>query len=243
MNNSHFNGKSVFEHILSAHKKTAKNVGESHNMHTPFFMHILENTLFFSSLLFISLFTLLTAINQAATPSLIASIVGLFSIVYICNEAISNTRKLHRLHRVVEEERNEIVTNKDEEIDELRELFRAKGLSGNVLDTAVLAVSEDEDLLLDVMLKEELGLEPGTYRHPSITPIVYSFVFTLSIALLYFSLVISPVCLHIMSLFFLFTSSIITSYFEKISVVSISVWNIAALISISIIAKVLSDIL
>lgn len=71
-----------------------------------------------------------------------------------------------RLHRLLEEERSEIENNREEEREELRELYRAKGLEGKLLDEVVHTLMVDDTRCLQVMLEEEFGLTLGVRPHP-----------------------------------------------------------------------------
>jgi hypothetical protein len=74
--------------------------------------------------------------------------------------------RLERLHRVLEEERWEIEHNREQEREELKELYHAKGFEGKLLDDVIEVLMADGDRLLKVMLQEELGLELEVQEHP-----------------------------------------------------------------------------
>jgi VIT1/CCC1 family predicted Fe2+/Mn2+ transporter len=66
-------------------------------------------------------------------------------------------------------ERNEIRSQPEHEREELRMLYQAKGFSGELLETVVDTISNDEERLLKVMLEEELGIFFEQRNHPIIT--------------------------------------------------------------------------
>lgn len=74
--------------------------------------------------------------------------------------------RLERLHRVLEQERWEIQHNKPQEREELKELYRAKGFEGKLLEDVIDVLMADGDRLLRVMVEEELGLSLKSMEHP-----------------------------------------------------------------------------
>lgn len=80
--------------------------------------------------------------------------------------AILGWNRLERLHRVIEEERFEIEHHREQEKEELREMYAVKGFSGKQLDEIVDVLMSDDNRLLRVMLEEELGLSLEVYEHP-----------------------------------------------------------------------------
>jgi hypothetical protein len=74
--------------------------------------------------------------------------------------------RLERLHRVLEQERWEIEHHRQQERDELRELYAAKGFEGKLLEDVLDVLMADNERLLRVMIEEELGLSLQAYEHP-----------------------------------------------------------------------------
>lgn len=74
--------------------------------------------------------------------------------------------RLERLHRVLEQERWEIQHNRPQEREELKELYRAKGFEGQLLEDVIDVLMADGDRLLRVMVEEELGLSLKSMEHP-----------------------------------------------------------------------------
>ncbi|MCL4390498.1 MAG: VIT1/CCC1 transporter family protein [Patescibacteria group bacterium] len=60
----------------------------------------------------------------------------------------------------LEREKNEVETKPEEEKQEIREIYKNKGFSGQVLDDIVTTVSANKDVWVNIMMKDELGLEP-----------------------------------------------------------------------------------
>jgi len=73
---------------------------------------------------------------------------------------------LERLHRIVNQEKWEIEHHREQEREELKVLYNAKGFSGKLLDDVVDVLMADGDRLLRVMVQEELGLSIECYDHP-----------------------------------------------------------------------------
>jgi VIT1/CCC1 family predicted Fe2+/Mn2+ transporter len=55
----------------------------------------------------------------------------------------------------------EVDHHPDEGREEVRQVFRKKGLKGKALDLVVKAVTSDRDVWVDTMMKDELGLTPA----------------------------------------------------------------------------------
>jgi VIT1/CCC1 family predicted Fe2+/Mn2+ transporter len=58
---------------------------------------------------------------------------------------------------------------------EIRELFRRKGFEGELLNQIVETVTKDEKIWIDVMLKEEHGIQPVTRKEAAIQAVVVFF--------------------------------------------------------------------
>ncbi len=64
------------------------------------------------------------------------------------------------------EEKWEIENHREQEREELRQLYRAKGFDGKLLEDVLDVLMADGDRLLRVMLEEELGLSLEVHEHP-----------------------------------------------------------------------------
>ncbi len=74
--------------------------------------------------------------------------------------------RLERLHRVLAQEKWEIEHNRQQEREELKELYAAKGFEGKLLEDVLDVLMADGDRLLKVMVEEELGLSLECQEHP-----------------------------------------------------------------------------
>jgi len=69
-------------------------------------------------------------------------------------------------------ETNEIDTMPDQERDEVRSIYRAKGFSGELLDRVVETITMDRKIWVATMMSEELHLQPASTRDILRTAIV-----------------------------------------------------------------------
>jgi VIT1/CCC1 family predicted Fe2+/Mn2+ transporter len=95
------------------------------------------------------------------------SIVGLSLILWKAGRsAWLGWSRLERLHRILAQEKWEIEHNRQQERDELRVLYQAKGFEGKLLEEVLDVLMADGNRLLKVMAEEELGLSLEAYDHP-----------------------------------------------------------------------------
>jgi vacuolar iron transporter family protein len=74
--------------------------------------------------------------------------------------------RLERLHRIVAQEQWEIEHHRQQEREELKALYAAKGFEGKLLEDVLDVLMADGDRLLRVMVEEELGLTLESHEHP-----------------------------------------------------------------------------
>jgi vacuolar iron transporter family protein len=74
--------------------------------------------------------------------------------------------RLERLHRIVAQEKWEIEHHRQQEREELKALYAAKGFEGKLLEEVLDVLMADGDRLLRVMIEEELGLSLESHEHP-----------------------------------------------------------------------------
>lgn len=162
MTSDHFQGKSVVEHLREARTRGALASAEIHGTEMPGHLSAgadaAKETAFILTLLWILL-------HPAHTNFFILFAAG-WMLWKIGRSALLGWARLERLHRVIEEERWEIEHSRDQERQELKELYAAKGLSGKLLDETISVFMADDNRLLRIMLEEEMGLTLGIYEHP-----------------------------------------------------------------------------
>ncbi|MDA0302638.1 MAG: hypothetical protein DWG80_07240 [Chloroflexi bacterium] len=118
--------------------------------------------------------TTFAVVAGAAGAGLSAGLVLVFGIANLLADgfsmAVSNylgTRAEHqRRERVRVEEQRSVRAIPEGEREEVRQIFAAKGLSGDTLEQVVDAITADEHLWVETMLREEFGL-PSSGRSAS----------------------------------------------------------------------------
>ena len=159
---THFEGKSVRDHLKAARKKGAFATFELHGTELPGYIFAAVDALKETAIALMILWILFT-------PSSF-KIFFLFSFSWLIwktgRSAFLGWSRLERLHRLIEEERWEIQHNREEEKQELTALYKAKGLSGKLLEDVVSIFMSDDNRLLRLMLEEEMGLTLEVYEHP-----------------------------------------------------------------------------
>lgn len=162
MTSDHFQGKPVIEHLREARTRGALASAEIHGTEMPGHLSAgadaAKETAYILSLLWI--------IFHPAHTSVFLLFAAGWMIWKIGRSALLGWVRLERLHRVIEEERWEIEHNRDQERQELTELYAAKGLSGKLLEETISVFMADDNRLLRMMLEEEMGLTLEIYEHP-----------------------------------------------------------------------------
>ncbi len=164
----HFKGKSVIEHLAEARTKGASASREVHG--TEMSGHIAAGAdASRETAIALALLGGILLVSGVVLSSVVITLL-LFSFGWLVwktgRSALLGWSRLERLHRLIEEERFEILHNREQEKEELRELYEAKGFKGKILDQAVEILMADDNRLLKVMLEEELGLTLESYEHP-----------------------------------------------------------------------------
>lgn len=91
--------------------------------------------------------------------------------------SVQSQRELHE--REIAHERAELAAFPDEERAELEAIYRAKGLSADEARTVVSRLMEDPEVALDVLVREELGLDPDALPSPWIAAVASFFAFAI----------------------------------------------------------------
>lgn len=165
---SHFKGKDALNHVIEAQKEGIIASSEVHGQEPSgqlvAFVDSLRDTAVFILLIYAPLFIF----NIAPTNHL--QIIAFTTIGWIVwrsgRSALLGWSRLERLHRIVEQERWEIEHHRQQEREELTELYHAKGFSGKLLEDVIDVLMSDGDRLLRVMIEEELGLSLEKQEHP-----------------------------------------------------------------------------
>lgn len=167
-NPEHFKGKSVAEHLKEARTKGVQASREVHGVEMPGHMAAFADASKETAILFLIFWVL--NLFFSFPSSLILPLGILITVAWAIwktgRSALMGWARLNRLHRLIEEERWEITHHRQQEKDELKEMYRAKGLTGQLLDEVIDVLIADDNRLLRIMLEEELGLSLEVYEHP-----------------------------------------------------------------------------
>lgn len=166
----HFQGKTALQHIAEIQSSGVSSSTEIHGAETPGPLFALLDAARDTSLLLACLY-ISTAFYALAREQRIAFVLaaGLgWALWKGCRSALLAWSRLARLHRIAEEELQEIETNRQQEKEELLTLYSAKGFQGPLLNRVVDVLMADQDRLLRVMLQEEMGYRLEEQHHPII---------------------------------------------------------------------------
>lgn len=158
---NHFEGKTVVQHLKAARAKGVLASAEIHGAETPGFISAAADAAKETSVVL-----LIVWIVFPESPKLLFLLMLGMLLWKAGRSALLGWSRLERLHRLIEEERWEIEHHRQEEKEELTELYRAKGLTGKLLEDVVATLMADDNRLLQVMLEEEMGLALEVYEHP-----------------------------------------------------------------------------
>lgn len=167
-NPSHFNGKDALHHIIEAQAKGIVSSSEIHGMEIPGYLSAAGDAARETAILLPSIWLLLNYLKHSPSENLV------LLLIFSCGWLLWKTGRsawlgwfrLERLHRVLEQERYEIEHHYQQERDELRVLYAAKGFEGKLLEDVLDVLMADNERLLKVMVEEELGLSLATTEHP-----------------------------------------------------------------------------
>ena len=157
----HFGGKTVVEHLKEARTRGAFAAAEVHGIEMP--GHIAAGA---DSARDMAIILLVLWVINPQSWSLYLLVAAGWIVWKTARSAVMGWSRVERLHRLIEEERHEIEHHREQERYELTEMYRAKGLTGKLLDDVIDVLMADDNRLLRVMLEEELGLTLESYEHP-----------------------------------------------------------------------------
>jgi hypothetical protein len=164
---SHFEGKSVVDHLKEARTRGAMASAEIHGTEMPGHRAAAADTIKEMSFALLILWALCVSFFSTAHTLVILTLFASGWILWkIGRSALLGWARMERLHRVIEEERWEIEHHRQQEREELTELYQVKGFNGKLLEEVIDVLMADDNRLLRVMLEEELGLTLEAYEHP-----------------------------------------------------------------------------
>lgn len=165
---SHFKGKDAISHVIEAQAQGIVSASEVHGTEIPGHLSAAADAARETAVLLPIVWVIMSQSGDSHSPSLSLLIIVSFGwlIWKMGRSAWLGWFRLERLHRVLEQERWEIEHHRQQERDELRVLYAAKGFEGKLLEDVLDVLMADNDRLLKVMVQEELGLTLGTTEHP-----------------------------------------------------------------------------
>lgn len=226
-NPGHFKGKDAISHVAEAQAKGMISAAEVHGTEIPGPITAAADAARDSAflLLMLSLFFEKSFHNSLLLMLVIS--VG-FLVFRVGRSSWLGWFRLERLHRVLSQEKWEIEHNREQERLELKELYRAKGFEGQLLEDVIDVLMADGDRLLKVMVEEELGLSLENVEHPlkqglgAGIGVLLSSILCLSSY--YFFGNIGILCVSLISIGF---SGILIAWFSQNKLVPAFIWNIA----------------
>ena len=165
---SHFNGKDALHHVIEAQAEGIVSTSEVHGTEIPGHLSAAGDAARETAILLPIIWLLLAHLHEPPLKNLA------LLLIFTCGWLLWKTGRaawlgwfrLERLHRVLEQERWEIEHHFQQERDELRVLYAAKGFEGKLLEDVLDVLMADNDRLLKVMVEEELGLSLENTEHP-----------------------------------------------------------------------------
>lgn len=165
---AHFEGKNAVDHVATRQAEGMIESSEMHGTEMPGHLSAFADTIRETAIIILILTLLLSFFDITLTKQIY--LVCLFLIGFLFwktgRSAWLGWARLERMHRIVEQERYEIQHHREQERDELMELYHAKGFEGELLDQVVDVLMADENRLLKVMVEEELALRIESFEHP-----------------------------------------------------------------------------
>lgn len=164
MSFDHFKGKEALVHVAEAQVQGIIGKAEIHGAEIP-------GSLFAAldacrdTIIFLALFALFFDFLPAPLAAMSIVSLGLF-LWKMGRSGWLGWVRLERLHRILAQEKWEIEHNRAQEREELTALYAAKGLEGQLLKDVIDVLMADENRLLEVMVREELGLSLENLEHP-----------------------------------------------------------------------------
>jgi len=162
----HFDGKSPLEHLKAARKKGLLASESVHGVE-PSGAIIAAADSAREAAVFLTLLTV--AFTFLQIPHQLCLLLLFSSMLFIwktCRSALWGWSRLEKIHRLISQEKWEIEHHREQEKEELLELYQAKGFKDKQLEEVVEVLMADDNRLLQVMLEEELGLSLGSFEHP-----------------------------------------------------------------------------
>ncbi|MCP5469036.1 MAG: VIT1/CCC1 transporter family protein [Chlamydiales bacterium] len=223
----HFQNRDALGHVVEKKVAGFLSLSESHGTEMPGHFSSGADALRETSLF---LFLAWLILFLVGAPSL--TVLAAVSVALIAwktgRSAWLGWARLERLHRVMEQEKFEIENHRDQEREELKALYRAKGFEGQLLEDVMDVLMADNDRLLKVMLEEELGLTLQAYEHPLKQCLGALLGSLVAVLLLSAAFLFLPVIgIYATALLLVGGGAAASALYEKNEVIPAIVWNLA----------------
>jgi hypothetical protein len=162
---AHFKGKDALQHVIDAQAQGIISAAEVHGIETPGHLSAAADAARETALA-LALVWGLQAFLHVENPSYLLYFCCAWLVWKAGRSAWLGWFRLERLHRILAQEKWEIEHHRQQERDELRVLYAAKGFEGKLLEDVLDVLMADNDRLLKVMVEEELGLVLASHEHP-----------------------------------------------------------------------------
>jgi vacuolar iron transporter family protein len=225
----HFKGKDALHHVIEAQANGIVSASEVHGTEIPGHLSAACDAARETALLLPLLWLLFSHLHVPPLENL--TLLLIFATGWLIwklgRAAWLGWFRLERLHHVLEQERWEIEHHFQQERDELRILYAAKGFEGKLLEDVLDVLMADNDRLLKVMVEEELGLSLETTEHPLKQGLGAAFgVFAAALLCLLSLYVWSPFGIFIGSALTIGLASAFAAYLAQNHSISAIIWNL-----------------
>lgn len=228
----HFKGKSAVDHVVEAQARGIIAASEIHGTEIPGSISAGSDAIRNTCVILVIIHLILSILNLPLSLHLILMSLFLsgWMIWLIGRNAWLGWSRLERLHRILEEERWEIEHNRQQEREELKALYAAKGFEGQLLEDVLDVLMADGDRLLRVMIEEELGLTLEVNEHPLKQALGAGFGVAIAGIISLICLWIWPTGgIYLSSIALVFSSSIVSAGLEGNRWIPAIIWNLGLL--------------
>lgn len=227
---AHFKGKHPLQHVVDAQVDGLLASTETHGIEIPGHLSAGSDTARETAVLLClvwQLFETLKVPHEKSLPGLSLFALG-WAVWKIGRACWLGWARLERLHRVIAEEQWEIKHHRQQERDELRELYAAKGFQGKLLEEVLDVLMADGDRLLRVMIEEEMGLSLQIHEHPLKQGLGAAMGAFIAVAAIYLGgALFSTAGVLSAAILVMAASAAFSAYYEKNRLISAMVWNVS----------------
>lgn len=225
----HFKGKDALGHVAEAQMQGFLSSVEVHGTELPGHLNAAADSARDVAMVLTLFFFIFNVLHfPFATIFTLCAILGGGWILWKAGRsAWLGWTRLERLHRIIAQEKWEIEHHRQQERDELRALYTAKGFSGKLLEDVVDVLMADGDRLLRVMVEEEMGFTLENHEHPLKQAVGSAIGAIASYATCLLGLYLYPSWgLPLAAAFVLIAASTLAAIRERNKAIPAAVWNV-----------------